>query len=415
MSQSNDHIAALIMKKISGEMSEEESFEWENWLNESQENQDFADGILNEYNRRSAMMETYHVGDRIWGKLEEAINRDTEATKIKIEQNNIPRVRRMNTRWLTAAASIILLLGIGIYWMLSIPSASNRGNSSIELSGNDIQAPSINRAVITTSDGGQIFLDSAENGLLANQGNVSIIKLDDGTFEYQSKSGQISKEIPQHTLTNPRGSKVVQMQLSDGTVLWLNAGSSITYPAIFSAQERSVSVTGEVYFEVAHNAAKPFVVVKDEVKIEVLGTHFNVNAYEDNLAFRITLTEGVVRVSSKDKSGMEAKVILKPGEQAVYTPSAESVNQLVINRNVNLDQVLAWKKGWFEFERTDLKSVMQDISRWYDLEVEFQGKSGSQKMEGLVKRDLPLSSFLKLLSANGVKYAVKGNKIMIMD
>jgi ferric-dicitrate binding protein FerR (iron transport regulator) len=244
------------------------------------------------------------------------------------------------------------------------------------------------------------------NGTLATQGNIKVVKLDNGQIAYQTASGDASTplSVTYNTLNNPRGSKVIDMQLSDGSHVWLNAGSSLTYPVAFVGNERKVQITGEAYFEVAHDASKPFVVSKGVTSVEVLGTHFNVNAYDDEDALRITLLEGSVKVASKGN----LKVI-KPGEQAVVA------NGINVNKDVNVEQVMAWKNGMFKFNNTNMKQIMREIARWYDVDVEYQGDFSDLNFGGFVSRQANISELLKRFSATEqVHFKVEGRKIIVM-
>jgi ferric-dicitrate binding protein FerR (iron transport regulator) len=200
------------------------------------------------------------------------------------------------------------------------------------------------------------------------------------------------------------------MTLSDGSRVWLNAGSSITYPVAFVGNERKVQINGEGYFEVAHNADKPFVVSKGDVSVTVLGTHFNVNAYDDESDVRVTLLEGSVEVKSKVGSG-KSKVI-KPGEQAKVI----SNGQLTISKDVDLDEVMAWKNQQFIFERLDLASIMRQLSRWYDIEVNYEGKMPSNKFSGIISRTRNISAVLEMLKGTGdLQFKVDGKIVTVLN
>ena len=239
------------------------------------------------------------TGEWQWGQGEKDEMEQMIKTRLlqRINQTETPRVPRIHllrrAQW-WAAASIILLLSTGTYFLVF-----NKSEKSTEIVKkvlpNDVKAPETNRASITLANGQKVYLDSAVNGTLAMQGNVKLIKLANGQIAYQTTSGETIIEIKHNTLENPRGSKVIDMTLTDGSKVWLNAGSSLTYPVAFAGKERKVSITGEAYFEVAHNTAMPFKVSKDEMEVTVLGTHFNVNTYEDDTMAR--LAGGEIRSS----------------------------------------------------------------------------------------------------------------------
>jgi ferric-dicitrate binding protein FerR (iron transport regulator) len=202
----------------------------------------------------------------------------------------------LSFRW-WAAASVILVLGAFGYFMFF--NKTPKENGVVKVLSNDIKAPQSNRAMITLSNGQKVYLDSAGNGALAMQGNVKLMKLAGGEIAYQQGTNQIIGEVQYNILSNPKGSKVINMLLADGSKVWLNAGSSLLYPVSFISDERKVSVTGEAYFEVAHNVSRPFIVNHGSMEVRVLGTHFNVNAFEDDDSnIKVTLLEGSVKIDN---------------------------------------------------------------------------------------------------------------------
>lgn len=314
--------------------------------------------------------------------------------------------------WRYAAASIILLLGISGYLFFNdtnLTQATTQPESATTIS-HDIAPPASNRATITLAGGKKIFLDSADNGRLALQNNVSLTKTADGKIKYAAGSFDVNQEIAYNTLTNPRGSKVINMTLSDGSRLWLNAGSSVTFPVAFIGKERRVSITGEAYFEVSHDPSKKFTVEANGVMTKVLGTHFNINAYQDEDAIRVTLLEGSVRVSVPDGKFST----IKPGEQVVKTESGE----LKVNKDVDVDGVIAWKNAMFSFHDTNIKDIMKEVARWYDVDIVFQGDQRDFKglnFGGSMSRQKNVSELLKRLEATkAVRFEVNGRKINVI-
>jgi ferric-dicitrate binding protein FerR (iron transport regulator) len=238
-------------------------------------------------------------------------------------------------------------------------------------------------------------------GTLAVQNEVQVMKTAEGKVVY---TGATTKgELVYNTLFNPRGSKVVDMQLSDGSHVWLNAGSSLTYPVAFVGNERKVTIKGEAYFEVAHDDSKPFVVSKDDVSVTVLGTHFNVNAYDDEDALKVTLLEGSVRVASNGN----LKVI-KPGEQAIAASG-----KLQVASDVDLNEVMAWKNGIFKFKDATIESVMRQIARWYDVEVSYEGKVTNHFIATIPRNVSAANAFKILEQTGGVNFKIEGNKVMV--
>ncbi len=267
--------------------------------------------------------------------------------------------------------------------------------------------PGRNNAVLILDNGKTITLDSAGNGMLAKQGNMMVLKIN-GQIAYKTATGEISAKPVYNTITTAKGNDY-QLVLSDGSKVWLNAASSIRFPAFFAGNERKVEITGEVYFEVAHDASKPFRVdFKDKEgrngEIEVLGTHFNVNDYSDEENVKTTLLEGSVKISRLGQHQM-----LSPGQQAVLSSDAIS-----LNKNVDITQVVAWKDGYFVFDNTDLQTLMREVARWYNVEVSFEGKLSGEGYSGKISRNVPLSEFLKVLELNNVRVKTDGREVIIM-
>ena len=306
------------------------------------------------------------------------------------------KVLRINWRRVAVAASVILMLGISSYFILF---NRNKQNEIVktELPAN-VEAPKGTKAMITLADGRTVALDSLTNGTLAVQGNVNVIKTADGQIVYNGSASAVEY----NTLFNPRGSQVQSLTLSDGTKVWLNSESSIKYPTAFAGNERRVEITGEAYFEVVHDATKAFYVIKDDVTVQVLGTHFNVNAYSDENSIKVTLLEGAVKVSKDAAIGL-----LKPGQQAQVRSDIKIVNA------VDLNAVMAWKNGYFIFNNTDVKVLMQQIARWYDVEVEYESRVPTLRFGGEVPRNTNLSEVMEILKTSGVRFTIEGRKVTI--
>jgi ferric-dicitrate binding protein FerR (iron transport regulator) len=272
----------------------------------------------------------------------------------------------------------------------------------------DVQAPQSNKAMVTLANGQKVHLDSINNGALALQGNVKLMKLASGEIVYQSL-GEISGQLQYNTLENPKGSKVINMVLVDGTKVWLNAGSSLVYPVVFIGDKRKVAITGEAYFEVAKNPAKPFLVDVETqtgggAEIEVLGTHFDVNAYSEEPNIKATLLEGSVKIKRQN-----AVQMLSPGQQAVLTTGG-----IKLEKNVDVSQVMAWKEGFFLFNNIDIHALMRQVARWYDVDVNFEGDISAEGYTGKISNDVPLSKLLEALQLNGLHASMEGKKINII-
>ena len=319
--------------------------------------------------------------------------------------------------WLYAAAAVIVLLGSGAVWLF----LNNTGGKIPVIAQAiapkpQVAPPSSAKAAITLANGEVIELDSAGNGTLAVQGNTSVIKLSDGQLLYKPGNDKnISKETVFNTLNVPRGSRVVSITLSDGTRVWLNAASSLRYPAAFNAGDRKVEVTGEVYFEVAslpvvaagiQTGKIPFIVkVSGKTEVKVLGTHFNIQSYADDPLTAVTLLEGSVKVSIGGSSRM-----LIPGQQA----KVNTFGNIALADNVDLEHVMAWKNGYFKFDGADIKEVMRQMARWYDVEVVYQGTEVTQHFRGNISRNVDAVKVFKMLEAtDAVHFKIENKKIIV--
>lgn len=320
-------------------------------------------------------------------------------------------------RWYrAAAASIILALGVGGYFLFFDNKKDVGQAETVQTEpGNDIKAPDISRATITLADGSIVYLDSVSSGTIAMQRHVKIIKTADEKLVYAVADTLSGKggTAAYNTLSNPRGSKVIDITLSDGSHVWLNAGSSITFPVAFWGNERKVSITGEVYFEAASSPVdpgeggrkRPFVVEKGDMQVIVLGTKFNINAYDDETDIKVTLLEGSVKVSNSRHS-----VTIRPGEQA-----SVSTNALLGIGGVDVEEVMAWKNGRFIFgEKADMPTILRQVARWYDVEVEYHGPP-HKYFWGSISREVNVSEIIKVLEATGdIRCRVEGRKLIVM-
>ena len=315
------------------------------------------------------------------------------------EQKN-KKVIHLHLKWWAVAATILLTVGTGYYFLSGKKEAVNLASVPAQKT-NDIAPPNSVNAMITLGNGEQIILDSAGNGTVATQGMVKIKKLADGQIAYSGTS----TKVMYNTLSNPRGSKVISLTLDDGSKVWLNAESSLKFPTAFLGSERKVEITGEAYFEVAHHANMPFTVSKGTASVKVLGTHFNVNAYEDESSINVTLLEGMVEVHSANNNS-----IIKPGQQARINGNGK----IQMAKTVDVDEVMAWKNGLFSYKGNDMRTIMREVSRWYNVEVVFKA-AVHEKFYAEVSRDIGVSSLLKMLEATkAVHFKIEGKKIIVM-
>lgn len=315
--------------------------------------------------------------------------------------NTKPKAKVRRLYYFAAAASVAIILLAGYFYLFN-PSRTSNPVAQVD-SETQVIEPGGNKAVLTLADGSQIVLDSAFNGALTQQGGVTVIKLDDGELSYQkNKAGE--KTMVYNTITTPRGG-MYQLTLSDGTKVWLNAESSLRYPTAFAGNDRKVELSGEGYFEVAHDASKPFFVNTGSMSVQVLGTRFNVNAYADDGNLKTTLFEGSVEVNAGG-----SKVRLKPGEQARLQLADNDLKSL---GNIDMDQVIAWKEGYFSFQNASLKEVLLQIARWYDVDFRFEGDITSRKFGGGISRNSDLNDLLKILERSRVHFRIEDRTIIV--
>lgn len=306
------------------------------------------------------------------------------------------RVRFLRRR-IMAAASVILLLVAGAYlW------TSNKKDTSPATVATII-TPGKAGAILTLADGSQVVLDSLANGVIAKQNGARVV-LTNGQLAYDPTENS-NGEIVFNTIATPKG-RQFQVTLPDGTQVWLNAASSIRYPTAFSGEERKVEVTGEAYFEVAKNTNMPFrVSVNNKAEIKVLGTHFNVNAYENEKAIATTLLEGSVRVAATEPGN----VILQPGQQAQIENAS-----IKIIKNANTDKAIAWKNGLFYFDGASLAEIMRQLERWYDIEVVYEKGIPDIEFEGEMTKDVSLDGLLVMLGKTEIHFRIEGRKLIVL-
>ena len=387
----------LIAKHQRNELTPQEKEELEHWLQSDVRNQELFKKLTDEAIINNEL-ETFSVTDKAkaWKNIAKKTGHKTPENK--------PAVTR---RWLGYAAAVITLMALGI--TLS-KYRSNEDLKTLAHQQKDI-LPGSNKATLTLANGSKIILDDAKQGKIASQKNVVINKNKSGEVIYkttptdQIATGQTPVEaITMNTLTTPRGGQY-EVVLPDGTRVWLNAASSLKYPTAFTGNERRVELTGEAYFEVSKDARKPFFVKTTNQTVAVLGTHFNINSYADEAATKTTLLEGSVKVTGNTN---QLTVKLKPGQQAVNTVTAIDIKQ-----NADIDEAVAWKNGKFLFRNTDLRTIMRQLSRWYDVDVEYQGNVAQKHYRGRISRNVPVSEIFQILKTSGINFTINGGKIIV--
>lgn len=301
-------------------------------------------------------------------------------------------------KWTAIAASLIVI-SAGVYYLMNHLSLPEKDSLVQQHTYKNDVAPGHNGAVLTLSDGKEIVLDSSSNGLLAMQGNIKIEKKD-GQIAYNGRNGAV---LYNHVSTNKGRQWVVV--LPDGSKAWLNAASSIHYPLTFNSNERLVEITGEVYFDVVHNDRQPFRVKVADQLIEDIGTQFNINAYANEDMIRTTLVEGAVKLSNTIGS-----VFIHPGQQAFVNASSKKIQVA----ETNVEDVVAWKNGFFAFRNSDIYAVMRQLARWYDVDIRYEGAPAHQRFSGKIDRNLSLAQVLQILDETKAHFRIEEDKRIVI-
>ena len=321
---------------------------------------------------------------------------------VSIKNRNQP-VKYIRRR-LLAAASVMLCIGVGAYFITKKQPAQQQFVAQTKPQ--DLK-PGGNKAILTLANGKQIILTNAQNGVLASEGNTHISKTADGVVRYDNGNNKhTAAEVAYNAISTPRGGKYT-VTLPDGTTATLDALSSIRFPTAFTGKTREVTTTGQVYFEVAHNAAQPFRVTTKGQTVEVLGTHFNIDAYDDESAIKTTLLQGSVRIVSNGR-----QALLKPGQQAQVKPSGSDITVIP---DADVDEVLAWTKGFFQFNNDDIRTVMGQLSRWYDVDVTYKGEVPNRTFSGKIYRNVNASQILEIMNLSKVHFKIEGKKIIVTE
>lgn len=408
-------IDRILIKYIREEaLSPDETVFLQQWLHAAEGREEMIANIKNEtgwmQDGLKRMQQTPH--SRIWDKLSTRLEQEGHwspadvASSTPVLPLTQPASRR---RWRYLVAATVFFAAAGAtFWALQQRSATP-ANIPVQpqlATAADAQ-PGSNRAVLTLANGQQINLDSTGNGVLASQGNMKVTKLADGQLAYNKTSEEKPTAPAFNVLSTPRAGQF-SLTLPDGSRAWLNNASSLRYPVSFTGDTREVELTGEAYFEIAKDASHPFRVAVHRgartSTIEVLGTAFNIMAYDDENAERTTLVEGSVRFVHEGSSAL-----LKPEEQSVL----DEQGGLKTLRHVNVPEITAWKNGYFHFDHASLETTMRQLARWYDVDVEYAGNVPPQEFMGKIQRNLPLSAVLKGLENERVHFQLEGRKLTV--
>lgn len=337
---------------------------------------------------------------------------DQKAIEKQLKENlhkKLHKAEGNRIKWFywSAAASILILAGVWLYASKYLTvKKDDLHNFAV---GRDIKHGT-DKAILILSDGRMLSLDDSRKGILTTENNVLIDKDNAARVVYKNDGAKNSNSTQTfNTMATPRGGKY-ELVLSDGTKVWLNAATSLRYPVNFAGNERVVELSGEAYFEVAHNKAKPFRVLSNGQVVQVLGTHFNINAYADEDAIKTTLLEGSVSVfGSKFSSSPEnSTLIIKPNEQATFK------NDHFSKSTVDAEDVIAWKNGFILFKNADIKYIMRQIARWYDVKVVYQGQITDDTYSGEISRNADLAEVIKALKLNDINLKVSERTVIVL-
>ncbi len=410
MDQSQD-IDRILLKYIREEaLSVEETVFLKQWLQAGEGREEMIENIKNEtdWMQEGIKKMQQTPQSRIWDTVSDRLEAEGHWSAVTTAPV-VPITRPANRWWRYLAAATVLFAAAGTtFWVLQKRSLTPAGSPvQPQLTKAKDAQPGGNRATLTLANGQQINLDSTGNGVLASQGNMNVTKLADGQLAYNKSSEEKPIAPTFNVLSTPRAGQF-SLTLPDGSRVWLNNASSLRYPVSFTGNSREVELNGEAYFEIAKDAAHPFRVSVHRGNhistVEVLGTSFNVMAYDDENAERTTLVEGSVRFVNEGSSAL-----LKPEEQSVL----DEQGGLKTLHQVNVAEITAWKNGYFHFDHASLETTMRQLARWYDVDVEYAGKIPAQEFMGKIQRNLPLSAVLKGLENEHVHFILEGQKLMV--
>ena len=425
--EETDYLAALLLKQLRQEITDNELQYLENWKAS--------------HPSHGQVYEQVNDGEQLLADLlaMKAIDMEGWWKKISEQAETIKKPVPLYRRWYSyAAATMVLLIAGALTWQYRTAHNSQLSVNEKYMPAAINVLPGGNKATLTLSNGAVINLGNAGNGKVAQEGNTNVIKLKEGELKYEQAGNDKQPDLatwkawnilsaPYNILSTPRGGQY-NLVLPDGSKVWLNAASSIIYPTHFAASERRVVITGEAYFDVVPSISPggggkkfPFIVTVRSVagnelaKVEVLGTQFNIMAYADEAAIQTTLVNGKVMISVPDKT--KSYKLLAPGQQAQIPQTAAgaagSEPIKVINME-DMDAAMGWKNGFFTFKNADIKSIMRMIARWYDIEIEYQGKIPDYPFSGSIPRKESISTLVKILEYEGIHCKLQGNKIVVV-
>lgn len=388
--------ADLILKYLQSNLTEAERTELDMWIAQSASNEALFNKLTKE-NSINSELEIYQQTEN-----EEAWRAIQERTGQAIEKKKTINV------FLKYAAALVLLAMTAAILYYFIGSNQNRIEPQQEVA--DF-SPGGNRAVLVLANGREVLLDTLPEGKLIRQAGMYITKTFDGQLEYHTSptdgSGANSTSEPVYnSIKTPRGGQF-RVILPDGTKVWLNSASALKYPVRFAPGKRVVELSGEAYFEVKTlPGSTPFEVTSGMQTVQVLGTHFNINSYYDEPRITTSLLEGAVKIRSQGQT-----VLLQPGQQAQL--SVEEKSDFKVVKHADVEEAVAWKNGLFQFKDTDLKTIMRQVARWYDVEIKYLDTVPNINFRGRIPRDVPASQVFEVLKASGINLKVEGRTVLI--
>lgn len=394
------YVAELLHKHLKGTITAEESAALQSWAAGNEQRLQLLEEVNDPEIQQAAvkLIASYNEKD--------ALERFMAIHAPKRQPVLSERVHPLR-QWKWIAAAVVVLVAITGYLFLSqqhhSPHLANNNGKTPDI------APGKNGAILKLADGSSIALDSLANGVVATQNGARIV-LNNGALVYDPDKN-VNSETAYNIITTPNG-RQFRVSLPDGTQVWLNAASSIRYPTVFNGKRRNVEITGEVYFEVAPDAGMPFsVTILNNARIDVLGTHFNVNAYANEENQHTTLLEGAVKVVSLKENASALYrngIVLQPGQQLRMKETPDIIN------HADIDKVMAWKNGLFDFDGMDVKYAMKQIARWYDVEIVYKGEIPDIKFYGKISRNISLEGLIKGLNSTGVHLRIEEGKRLVV-
>jgi len=386
--------ADLVLKYLRGALNSFEEEAFKNWLNQNEANKAFLKAVQDEAKLKEELDFYASIDNKKnWQGLVEKIHPEPKINKLWPNQTVLKY------------AAVFLLLSLSflaVYINHKQPELASKTPTTIS----DLAEikPGKDKAILTLADGTELLLnESSENGLLRANHHIKITK-QNGRVIYQFiGKPAVGAELEYHTITTPNGGQY-QLVLPDGTQVWLNAASSLRFPVDFIKGERKITLTGEGYFEVIKNKEQPFKVIANNTIVEVLGTHFNIKAYGEENSTKTTLLEGSVKVNKANEG-----VVLKPGFQAVTGKTDK-----IITSPADLEQTMAWKEGYFQFNNEDFDSIVAQLERWYNIEIIYPSTISSWKFNGAIPRNTNLNQLLQIFELSGsIKFSVEGRRVMV--